>query len=115
MNDSALDILAGTFKKQETLTDTNTYTFESKITVLDKNIGAGCPVHVFEKATGILIYTTETDSESFIYVPNLLKNIKYFVVATDKNDTYSSIIFDLNWDFAQQSGNKYNLKYYNKK
>ena len=47
-------------------------------------------------------------------MPNLLKNIKYFVVATDKNDTYSSIIFDLNWDFAQQSGNKYNLKYYNK-
>lgn len=32
MNDSALDILAGTFKKQETLTDANTYTFESKIT-----------------------------------------------------------------------------------
>lgn len=114
MNDSALDILAGTFKKQETLTDTNTYTFESKITMLDKNIGAGCPVHVFEKATGTLVYTTETDSESFIYVPNLLKNVKYFVVATDKNDTYSSIIFDLNWDFAQQSGNKYNLKYYNK-
>ena len=114
MNDSALDILAGTFKKQETLTDANTYTFESKITVLDKNIGAGCPVHVFEKATGTLIYTTETDSESFIYVPNLLKNVKYFVVATDKNDMYSSIIFDLNWDFAQQSGNKYNLKYYNK-
>ena len=84
-------------------------------TVLDKNIGAGCPVHVFEKATGTLIYTTETDSESFIYVPNLLKNVKYFVVATDKNDMYSSIIFDLNWDFAQQSGSKYNLKYYNKK
>lgn len=114
MNDSALDILAVTFKNQDTIVGTNSYTFESKITVLDKNIGPGCPVHVFEKATGALIYTTETDNDSFIYVPNLSKKLKYFIVATDISDLYNSVIFDLTWDFASQSDNNYNLKFYTK-
>lgn len=114
MKNTTLTLTAYSVSSQESTSLRTSYTFQSKVTKLDKPIGKDVPAFIYEKSTGQLIYQTCTDEDSNIYIPNLDKTLKYFVVVSDYEDIYNSVIFDLNWDFAESSGTNFNLKYYKK-
>ena len=113
MVDSSLSILNRTIPPLEYDDSTlEKFTFQSVITKLEKPIGKGCPVHIINKITGQVVYKTETDETSSIYVPNLRKYNKYIIIAVDLTDVYNSTVFDLNWDFNSDKGYNYSLSYY---
>lgn len=113
MVDSALSILDRTITSLE-YDDSlfEKFTFQSVITKLEKPIGKGCPVHVMNKLTGQVVYKTETDESSTVYIPNLRKYNKYIIIAVDIQDVYNSVVFDLNWDLTSDFGYNYSLNYY---
>jgi hypothetical protein len=114
MTDSSISILNRSITSHEY--DTNNifekFTFQSVITKLEKPVGKGCPVYIMNKSTGQIIYKTETDEKSTIYVPNLRKYNKYLVIATDIQDVYNTVAFDINWDFSKDAAYNYTLDYY---
>lgn len=116
-----LDLLAGethtfpsnTWKANPIQVVNSTFTFESVITKANQPIGPGATVYLYHKGLGTLIAKTETDPESKIYIPNLSKHNQYMVVAIDPKDIYSSVIFDITFDFNSKLFNNTTLKYYN--
>lgn len=113
MTDSSISILNRSITSQEYDNSLfEKFTFQSVITKLEKPVGKGCPVYVMNKSTGQIIYKTETDEKSTIYVPNLRKYNKYLIIATDIQDVYNTVAFDVNWDFSKDAAYNYTLDYY---
>lgn len=77
------------------------YNLKFTVTKLEKPIGKNCKVHILLKDSGHLFYSTVTNDESFIFVPNLSKKQQYVIVAVDSFNIFNSVTFDLNFEFTQ--------------
>lgn len=95
MTSSILDSYEGHVQSLLSKRNEDVFTFKAKVTVSDKNVGAACKVHLYEKETGNLISISETDSNSYVVFLGVPKKLSYFIVAFDKTGTYSSVLFDI--------------------
>lgn len=112
MIDSSISVVTTSVSNLERDDNYNSFTFQSIITKLDKPIGKDCPVYILNKSTGQIVYKTATDETSSVYVPNLKKFVTYLIIASDVDSIYNSTVFDLTWQFGQESGYNYSLNYY---
>lgn len=97
MNKNLLTGIGKTLPPFRSISPANLISFRAKVTKLDAPIGAGIPVAIHEKSSGVRYLVSETDSDSYITFQELDRTKSYYIVALDKDDIFQSVIFDLNW------------------